>query len=91
MIGHNIRIKFKALFKVDGGLNGVKDGVKELTDIQCVIIREMENNPSITTRELAQKTNIKFRTIQRYINQLQEMGIVSRVGGRKEGLWEVKH
>ena len=91
VIGHNIRIKFKALFKVDGGLNGVKDGVKELTDIQCVIIREMENNPSITTRELAQKTDIKFRTIQRYINQLQEMGIVSRVGGRKEGLWEVKH
>ncbi|MBO7368555.1 MAG: hypothetical protein J6U24_08185 [Paludibacteraceae bacterium] len=25
VIGHNIRIKFKALFKVDGGLNGVKE------------------------------------------------------------------
>lgn len=42
-------------------------------------------------QKMAQKTDIKFRTIQRYINQLQEMGIVSRVGGRKEGLWEVKH
>ena len=90
VIGHNIRIKFKALFKVDGGLNGVKDGVKELTDIQCVIIRKMENNPSITTRELAQKTDIKFRTLQRHIYQLQGMGIISRVGGRKEGYWEVK-
>ena len=40
--------------------------------------------------ELAQKLNIKFRTLQRYISQLKEMGFLSRKGGRKEGEWVVR-
>ena len=43
----------------------------------------------ITTSEMAQKTGIKFRTLQRHISQLQAMGIVVRKDGRKDGYWEV--
>ena len=69
--------------------DGAKDGAKELTQIQEVIIKEMLLDPYITTSEMAQKTDIKFRTLQRYISQLQSMGVVVRKDGRKDGYWEV--
>ena len=52
-------------------------------------MKEMLFDPSITTSEMAQKTGIKFRTLQRHISQLQAMGIVVRKDGRKDGYWEV--
>jgi len=72
-----------------GVKGGVKGGVKELSDIQEIIVKEMLFDPSITTSEMAQKTGIKFRTLQRHISQLQAMGIVVRKDGRKDGYWEV--
>ena len=69
-----------------------QDGVKELSDIQESILNEIQKNPSITTNELAQKTGIKFRTLQRYISQLQTLGLLAREGSRKDGYWVVgKH
>ena len=72
-----------------GVKGGVKGGVKELTEIQDVIVKEMLFDPYITTSELAQKTGIKFRTLQRYVSQLQAAGIIIREGGRKEGKWVI--
>ena len=72
-----------------GVKGGVKGGVKELSVIQEVIVKEMLFDPSITTSEMAQKTGIKFRTLQRHISQLQAMGVVVRKDGRKDGYWEV--
>ncbi len=73
----------------DGVKGGVKSGVKELTEIQEVFVKEMLFDPYITTSELAQKTGIKFRTLQRYVSQLQAAGIITREGGRKEGKWVI--
>ena len=67
----------------------LKGSTKELSDIQDVIIKEMQFDSSITTSEMAQKTGIKFRTLQRHISQLQAMGVVVRKDGRKDGYWEV--
>ena len=75
---------------VNGVKDGVKDGVKELSEVQMVIVDEIRRNPNITTNEMAQKTGIKFRTLQRYISQLQTLGILVREGGRKDGYWVVK-
>ena len=52
-----------------GVKGGVKDGIKELSDIQEVIVKEMLFDPSVTTSEMAQKTGIKFRTLQRHISR----------------------
>ena len=73
----------------DGVKDSVKDGVKQPSDIQRHLIYMMKLNPYITTKELAQKTNIKFRTLQRYISQLQSMGILVRKGSRKDGYWMI--
>ena len=73
----------------NGVKGGVKGGVKELDEIQEVIVKEMLFDPYITTSELAQKTGIKFRTLQRYVSQLQAAGIIIREGGRKEGKWVI--
>ena len=77
----------KVILNRDGAKDGVKDGVKELSEIQMIIISEIQKFPSITTSELAQKIGVKFRTLQRYISQLQSLGVLSREGGRKEGHW----
>ena len=68
-----------------GVKDGVKGGVKELSVIQEIIVKEMLFDPSITTSEMAQKTGVKFRTLQRHISQLQAMGVVVRKDGRKDG------
>ena len=44
---------------------------------------------SITTSELAQKIDGKFCTLQRYISQLQSLGVLTREGGRKVGYWVI--
>ena len=72
-----------------GVKGGVKGGVKELSDIQEIIVKEMLYDSFITTSEMAQKTGIKFRTLQRHISQLQAMGVIVRKDGRKDGYWEV--
>ena len=62
----------------DGVKDDVKDDVKQPYDIHRYLIYMMKINPYITTKELAQKTNIKFGTFQRYISQLKSMGILVR-------------
>ena len=87
-----MQVKLTLYLENETNQDGVKDGVKELSDIQESILNEIQKNPSITTNELAQKTGIKFRTLQRYISQLQTLGFLAREGSRKDGYWVVgKH
>ena len=46
-------------------------------------------NPRITTRELVDIIGIHERNVARNIKTLQERGILRRIGGRKEGYWQV--
>lgn len=48
-------------------------------------MKEMLFNPSVTMSEMAQKTGIKFRTLQRHVSHLQAVGIIVRKNGRKDG------
>ena len=87
-----MQVKLTLYLENEINQDGVKDGVKEISDIQENILSEIQKNPSITTNELAQKTGIKFRTLQRYISQLQTLGLLAREGSRKDGYWVVgKH
>lgn len=53
------------------------------------ILSACRENPFITIPELAELIGIAERSVQRNIQILQRNGLLRRVGGRKEGHWEV--
>ena len=53
------------------------------------VLKAIENNNSITTREISDTTSISFRTVQRIVSYLKEDGFITRNGSRKSGTWEV--
>jgi ATP-dependent DNA helicase RecG len=55
------------------------------------ILYVCRQRPSITIPELAQLIGITERSVQRSIQSLQKDGLLRRIGGRKEGHWEVTH
>lgn len=53
------------------------------------ILEACRERPSVTIPELAELIGITERSVQRNIQNLQKDGLLRRIGGRKEGLWEV--
>ena len=66
----------------------------ELSDRQQVILSVLRNNVPLNvplnTVALSQKLKVTRKTIQRELDALQKLGIVSRAGGRKFGYWVIK-
>ena len=67
-----------------------KDVTKKITERQKIILELIRENKSLTIPEMSQKTNVTERTIKRDIANLQELGVISREGGRKDGSWIIK-
>ena len=53
------------------------------------ILYLISENPRITTRELVDIIGIHERNVARNIKTLQKQGLLHRIGGRKEGYWQV--
>ena len=81
----------------DAGNDGTKDGIKddpkdnpiELSERQMFIIGLIKENDLITIHQMTQKAKVSEKTIKRELATLQEKGILTREGGRKEGKWVV--
>ncbi|MDR1943967.1 MAG: DeoR family transcriptional regulator [Synergistaceae bacterium] len=54
-----------------------------------IILDACRERSSITIPELAALAAVTERSVQRNIRKLQKSGLLRRVGGRKEGRWEV--
>lgn len=67
-----------------------KDVTKEIPERQMIILDLIRENKNLTIPEMSLKTNVTERTIKRDIANLQELGIISREGGRKDGSWIIK-
>ena len=61
----------------------------EITERQALIISMIQDNPNIGRIEMSTKLGVNEKTIRRDLEDLKEKGIVVRVGGRKEGHWEI--
>ena len=65
----------------------------ELTERQLNIIAYITLDPTITavgiSEKMSGKNAVSARTIERDLAFLQARGLLSRVGGRKEGHWEI--
>ena len=58
---------------------------KATEKILCII----KNNPRVTYRELAEALAMTEDGIYWSVKQLRKQGILHRIGGRKEGYWQV--
>src|SRR5574344_2796824 len=67
----------------------VQDVANEISDRQHIILGYLQDSPTLSATELSRKTGMTSRTIQRDLADLQEKGILSREGGRKEGRWVI--
>ena len=71
------------------GKDFIKDFTKELTDRQRIIMDLLRNDCTLTSQKISQKINVSSRTIIEDIKDLQQLGFIRRIGGRKEGYWQV--
>lgn len=53
------------------------------------ILTLIKETPRITQEELSQKTGLSRRGVEWNLRRLREKKVLKRVGGRKEGYWEV--
>ena len=58
---------------------------KPTEKILCII----KNNPRVTYRELAEALAMSKDGIYWSVKQLRKQGLFHRIGGRKEGYWQV--
>src|SRR3989338_4473228 len=76
--------------KEEGPKGVLKEVLKDLTENQKKILQSIEKNPKITSEELAAIVGISSRKIRENIRKLKDEGLIRRIGGRKEGYWEVQ-
>ena len=67
----------------------VENIIEKLPETQSHIVRIMINNPSVTTKEIAETIAIAQRNIQNHIRKLKDAGVIRRVGPDKGGHWEI--
>ena len=53
--------------------------------IETYIIKLIENNPSITVNEIAEKLNSTIDSMRHYINKLKNQKVIKREGSTKTG------
>ncbi len=72
---------------INGGLNGgLNSGLNET---EKAIISLIKENSHARTFEMAQKLLKPVRTIENNLRQLKEKGIITRIGSKKTGYWEI--
>ena len=87
----NLRTEIKAFTTSLEDINVGKEVGKEMNERQRFIIEILAKDGTLTIPQMSGKTATTERTIQRDLQYLQQLGILHRIGGRKEGHWEVIH
>lgn len=68
----------------------VRKDVRKESDTHTKILELVILQPDISLSEIADQLGVSYRTVQRSMAELKKNGVVVRVGGRKNGYWEVK-
>ena len=91
------REKFMSHIEKPGNIRFIRDFLKErgleLTERQQEILHLLREDPELTSQKISQKISHKNavtpRTIIKDMNYLQEIGLLQRVGSKKDGHWEI--
>lgn len=73
-----------------------KDVGKELTERQIVIFELIDQDPYVSAQKMSEKISrtsdkemVTARTVERDLAQLKDLGVLTRMGGRKDGYWKI--
>jgi ATP-dependent DNA helicase RecG len=50
----------------------------------------VSDDPHITIPILAERLNLSTRAVEKHMVKLKQSGKIVRIGGRKEGHWEIR-
>jgi ATP-dependent DNA helicase RecG len=67
--------------------NAGKDG--SLNETETFVLAIINENPNITTAELAKLISKTEKTAERNIASLKKKGLIKRAGSKKNGVWEI--
>ncbi len=56
---------------------------------ELAILNAIKDNPKITQKELAVIISKSDRTVKRYMDSMQEKGLIRRKNGKRNGEWEI--
>ncbi|HAH26161.1 MAG TPA: transcriptional regulator, partial [Prolixibacteraceae bacterium] len=65
---------------------GLVDG---LVESQLRIVELIKNNPKISKKSMAEQIGISHTSIDKHIKTLKDKQIIKRVGGDRNGLWQL--
>ncbi len=74
---------------VSATANDIKDSQKSSQKSLQKIIELIQENPNVTTSEMAEKIGVTRRAIAKITGALQAEGVIRRVGPDKGGHWEL--
>lgn len=72
----------------DGTHSGTHDEEKIRESYESSILSMVKSNNRITRKEMAEKLSISLRSLQRIINEMDELHYV---GSGNHGHWEIRH
>ena len=90
---HFIKVEFPILLPKDNIIiaNGDDNG-NEIGDDNLEIMKALElleENASVTAKQMAGQMNISTRKVSRIIKELKERGKIIRVGSDRKGYWKI--
>lgn len=88
ILGDDITVKFTAIgnSKVFNRTNDVRKEKSVNTKALEIIKAQMD----ISLSEIADRIGVSYKTVQRAVADLKEIGAIERIGGRKKGYWRIK-
>ena len=71
----------------NGGLNGGLNG--DLKPSEKKVLASILESPDDTASQMAEKLEVGKRTVERALARLQELGMIERIGSKRDGRWIV--
>ncbi len=66
-----------------------KEFTKEFVKAQRRIYKLISTNPQINITAIAENLGVSTRQVQKYLRRLTELHLITREGGRKNGIWKI--
>ncbi|WP_367913158.1 ATP-binding protein [Leadbetterella sp. DM7] len=63
--------------------------VENVVENERKIVELIHSNPKYTAIQIAILLQLNQRTVQRYLRQMQEKGIIERIGSARGGSWKI--